>query len=51
VELELSVCAHEDRFATDVERDVLDVLSAGVTRPGGAACSTRTTSRSARRST
>ena len=34
VELELSVCAHEDRFATDVERDVLDVLSAGVTRSG-----------------
>lgn len=34
VELELSVCAHDDRFATDVERDVLDVLSAGTTRAG-----------------
>ena len=34
VELELSVCANPDRFATDVERDVLDALSAGVTRTG-----------------
>jgi hypothetical protein len=34
VELELEVCAHDDRFATDVERDVLDVLSAGTTRDG-----------------
>lgn len=34
LELELTVCAQPDRFNTDVERDVLDVLSAGVTRDG-----------------
>jgi hypothetical protein len=34
VELELAVCAQPGRFNTDVERDVLDVLSAGVTRDG-----------------
>lgn len=34
IELQLEVCAHPDRFATDVERDVLDVLTSGVTRDG-----------------
>ena len=34
VELELDVCAQQDRFATDVERDILDVLSSGVLRDG-----------------
>ena len=34
LELELAVCAQPDRFSADVERDVLDVLTAGVTRDG-----------------
>jgi hypothetical protein len=34
LEIELQVCASPDRFSTDVERDVLDVLSSG-TLPDG----------------
>jgi len=34
LEVELAVCARPDRFNTDVERDVLDVLSSGVLPSG-----------------
>ncbi len=34
VELDLEVCAQQDRFATDVERDILEVLSSQVLRDG-----------------
>lgn len=34
LEIALQVCAGSDRFSTDIERDVLDVLSSG-TRPDG----------------
>jgi hypothetical protein len=34
LEIELAVCAHPDRFNTDVERDVIDVLSSRVLRDG-----------------
>ncbi len=34
LEITLDVCARTDRFAADVERDVLDALSSGVLRDG-----------------